>query len=218
MSDENAKIRPGQGGAHSEPQAEKKARLRHLEGFVRGYQLSWRVGGEALREISESKLYLLRAATFADYARKSLEISAKQAHDLIAAACVARNLRGRKEVVNGTEHWPDEIKHTLSLRAALVLTRLADDVQSKCLARVIELTKTKGPTARQIERVIEHENWPVKPGWQPKPKRKRNRDWREKLPGGEFVLRVKSGADALSVYAAAIEALRAKIVKLKSAA
>lgn len=184
----------------------RRARLKHLEGFVRGYQLSWRVGGEALREIFESELYLLRAATFSDYARKVHKIGRRHAHDLVTAAKIAHNLRGRCEVVNGTETWPDEVKHTLSLRAALKLMLVEEHLQPKLLAQVIAETKTRSPTAKQIEAVAA--KWPqVKV---PKARKSvKPKAWRRQLTGGEVVVKVKAGVDLVALLEEALALARA---------
>jgi hypothetical protein len=187
----------------------KKERLIELEKTIRGYRLVWKYCGEALVEVLESELYVLRAPSFERYLREKWQIGRRHGHDLVAAAKIQRNLEGRLD-------GPIEVKHLLSLRAALTLGRLPDDVQAKCLARVIELTKTKSPTAKQIAEVIERENWPVKPGLAAKPKKKKQQPLREKLAGGLLIVSAKPGADLLAVYSQAVAALQSKIQNLKS--
>lgn len=175
----------------------KKKRLLELEGFVRGYKLAWKHSGLALREILESELYLLRAPNFEEYLRKKWKISRRHGHDLVTAAIVARNLERA------------HVKHLLSLRAALALAKLSDDLQPKCLAEIMAATGTDSPTAGQIAELVE--KWlPVKAGEGRKPKKKaKPKPWRQRFAGGEVTVKVKAGVDLVALLEEALARARA---------
>jgi hypothetical protein len=193
-----------QGGVR--PSREKKDRLRELEGFIRGYKLAWRHGGEALREVLESDLYMLFAPTFEQYCFQRWQLSRRHAQNLIAGAKVAQNLRGKKQ----GETWPDQVKHQLTLRAALALAKLPDDLQPKCLREVIAATGTESPSAKQVAETAE--KWlPLKAGKRPK-KKVKPKPWRQRFAGGEILVRLKVGVDLRALLLEAIARIDASKV------
>ena len=134
------------GGALKQPHPDPAGRANYEalelhEKKIRNHQLSWIPGGEALREVRDTKLYRLRSIdTFEEYCER-LCVSRSQAYSLITGYEVAANVRG--------------VSHRLTLRAAVQLAKLkSPEDQVNCLRECIAGSGSRSPTADYIAAAV----------------------------------------------------------------
>lgn len=114
--------------------------LHRLEKGVAAHRLSWVVAGAALREIQRRELYRVRSANFEEYLRERWGLKRRQAYDLVTAAAVADNVH--------------EVRHALSVRAALKLAKLPAEQQAACLSEAIAGSGSRSPTADYLAAAV----------------------------------------------------------------
>jgi hypothetical protein len=115
-----AKSKPAKTNGGSKPNghgnrltAAERNRLEKYEATIQSHFESFRLAGEALQNIRDSRLYRETHATFEDYCREKWEMSKTQANRLIAAAKVVENISSvaPKEV---TEHLTESVIRALA--------------------------------------------------------------------------------------------------------
>jgi len=177
---------------------EKKIRLRAIAADLRNFRRYWIVVGRLLWEVLRDRLYLLEAATFDQYLLGH-GFKPRTGRDLVAGARIAKRIK--------------DVPHELSLRAALQLAPLPDDLTAKCLAEVIQQTGTESPTAKQVAEIVAR--WPRRADANHKPRKKpkaRPKPWRQRFAGGEIVVRLKAGVDLRALLLEAIARIDAQKV------
>jgi hypothetical protein len=108
-----ARARKGKVVPNNKLTAPERARLEKFETTIRSHFESFRLAGEALQSIRDSRLYRETNATFEDYCRVKWEMSKTQANRLIAAAKVVENIStvAPREV---TEHLTESVIRSLA--------------------------------------------------------------------------------------------------------
>jgi hypothetical protein len=149
--------------------APERARLEKFETTIRSHFESFRLAGEALQAIRDSRLYRETNATFEDYCRTKWEMSKTQANRLISAAKVVENIStvAPKEV---TEHLTESVIRSLSaldpkdqkkaFRQAVKIAPPATGVTAKIVSQAAhevapsKFKKTNGGARRQASDLI----------------------------------------------------------------
>lgn len=114
--------------------------LHRLETRVAAHRLSWVDAGRALAEIQRRALYRDRSASFEQYLRERWGLSRRHGLDLVTAAAVADNVH--------------DVRHTLSMRAALKLAKLPAAEQAQCLTQAIHGSGSRSPTADYLAAAV----------------------------------------------------------------
>lgn len=110
-------VKPGNGGKTAEVgnklTAAERNRLTKYEATIRSHFESFRLAGEALKNIREARLYRETHDTFENYCREKWDMSKTQANRLIAAAKVVENIStvAPKAV---TEHLTESVIRSLA--------------------------------------------------------------------------------------------------------
>lgn len=178
---------------------QKRIRLRVINDDLRNFMRYWIVAGRLLLEVLRDKLYLLEAETFDQYLAAH-GIKPRTGRDLVAGARVAKRIK--------------DVPHELSLRAALKLATLPEDLTAKCLVEIIQQTGTERPTAKQVAEVVAR--WPRRKDAGKEPKKRKTKlnpkPWRERFPEGEVIVKGKTGFDLIAILEQALARARAKKV------
>lgn len=163
--------------------------LEELEQVVKYYLLgrAWIEAGDALSLIEGLGLYRDRAAeSFDEYFKQrwgKWALKKREVYYLTTAARVAKNVQG--------------VKHGLSIRAAVALSKLPPEQQAECLRECIAGAKTLRPTAGYVIAAVETRLGQT-PKKKPKPtnaKRGGPKTVRLRLPGFSPITIIADGAD-----------------------
>lgn len=105
--------KPNGGNVGNKLTTAERNRLEKYEATIQSHFESFRLAGEALQNIRDSRLYRETHATFEDYCREKWEMSKTQANRLIAAAKVVENISAvaPKSV---TEHLTESVIRSLA--------------------------------------------------------------------------------------------------------
>jgi hypothetical protein len=121
---------------------QESARLVELEGKIKSGLQTFVEVGEALMEIRDSRLYRVEFGTFEEYCRVKWGMSRIQAHRLIGASEVTKNVLPTGNIVPTKESQ------------ARPLTKLPAEQQPVAWEKAVERAGGEQPTARQVEEAV----------------------------------------------------------------
>lgn len=177
---------------------QEERRLQNCEEIIeKGLNTFYDVGS-ALTEISESRLYRTKYATFEDYCQERWGLSRRRGYELIAAAAVVDNVRNSAQTIPANEAQANE------------LTGLDPEAQTEVWQRVLETADTNAEdkpvvTAAHIKMVVkdylrEHgEEMPDDEG-QRKPRQKSDRSEVEALYDPDIQARLTRYMDVITEF------------------
>lgn len=117
--DTSTVVRPRNGGTTpatvgNKLNAAERTKLAKFEATIQGHFESFRLAGDALQNIRDSRLYRETHATFEDYCREKWDMSKTQANRLIAAAKVVENISSVAPRAV-TEHLTESVIRSLAV-------------------------------------------------------------------------------------------------------
>ena len=168
--------------------------LHRLEKRFAAHRTSWIEGARVLAEIHRRRLYRDRSSSFEQYLSERWNLSRRQGLDYVTAAAVADNVQ--------------EVRHSLSLCAALKLARLPADQQAACLQGAIAGCGSRSPTADYLAAAVAA-RLPARSSKNAKRRGKNRRPKlvRLRLASGILTILPKKNADLRALLVEALEQL-----------
>ncbi|HVA50146.1 MAG TPA: hypothetical protein VNH11_27520 [Pirellulales bacterium] len=179
---------PGKSASAPTPESELERLTRLEKKLAVYYHTAWLKAAEALSEIHRDRLYRHVAQSFSQYlADRWTDMKERHALKLITGWGVMKNVR--------------KVSDSLSLNAALQLSRLPQDEQAVCLQKAMAAAGPRGPSGPEVAKAVAEQ----------RPPRKTKAKARKQL---KKIIKLKSGTIRLKRGAADLKSLIAELQAL----